>query len=390
MTRRFCRTASLAQHWYPSVPTPSLATAVDILNDQQGMQLALNWATRGLYLTSPNPRIGCVITRNGQLIGAGHTQAAGQAHAEIQAMNDVRQRGHELRGATAYVTLEPCAHHGRTPPCADALIAAGIARVVMAMIDPNPLVGGQGMARLQAAGIECSTGLMEREARELNIGFFSRMERGLPWVRMKTAASLDGGTALPDGQSQWITSEPARLDGHRWRARACAILTGIGTVMADDPQLTVRGVETRRQPRRIVIDSRLQIDPAASVLEGGGTWIVAAQGNADKQAMLAERGAEVILLPNVQGKVDLGAMLRELGRRQINELHVEAGYKLNGSLIREGLVDELLVYLAPSLLGQAQGMFDLAPPDSLEQRRRLVFHEVKQITPDVRILARFA
>ncbi|MGI4938637.1 MAG: bifunctional diaminohydroxyphosphoribosylaminopyrimidine deaminase/5-amino-6-(5-phosphoribosylamino)uracil reductase RibD [Janthinobacterium lividum] len=362
---------------------------MEILNDQQGMQLALDWASKGLYLTAPNPRIGCVITRQGHLIGAGHTQAAGQAHAEIQAMNDVRQRGHDLRGATVYVTLEPCAHHGRTPPCADALIAAGVARVVMAMIDPNPLVGGQGMARLQAAGIECSAGLMEREARELNIGFFSRMERGIPWVRMKTAASLDGGTALMNGQSQWITSEPARIDGHRWRARACAILTGIGTVMADDPQLTVRGVETPRQPIRIVIDSRLQIDPAARVLDGGNTWIIAAQADAGKQAALAERGAEVILLPNASGKVDLAAMLVELGRRQINELHVEAGYKLNGSLVREGCVDELLVYLAPSLLGTAQGMFELAPLASLQQRRRLAFHEVKQIAPDLRILARF-
>lgn len=366
------------------------STAVEILNDQQGMQLALDWATKGLYLTSPNPRIGCVITRNGHLIGAGHTLAAGQAHAEIQAMNDARQRGNDLRGATAYVTLEPCAHHGRTPPCADALIEAGLGRVVMAMIDPNPLVGGQGMARLQAAGIECSTGLMEREARELNIGFFSRMERGRPWVRMKTAASLDGGTALLNGQSQWITSEAARQDGHRWRARACAILTGTGTVLADDPQLTVRGVDTPRQPRRIVIDSRLQIDPRARVLEGGGTWIFAAREDAAKQAALAGRGAEVILLPNAGGKVDLAAMLMELGRRQINELHVEAGHKLNGSLIRTGCVDELLVYLAPSLLGTAQGMFELGTADSLEQRRQLIFHEVKQLTPDLRILARFA
>lgn len=358
-------------------------------NDLQAMRLALDWAARGMFITAPNPRVGCVLVRNGQVIGAGHTLAAGQAHAEIQALRDAANRGNAVRGATAYVTLEPCSHHGRTPPCADALVAAGLARVVAAMEDPNPLVAGQGMARLRAAGIVAESGLLAAEAREMNIGFFSRMERGLPWVRMKAAASLDGRTALHNGRSQWITSQPARDDGHWWRARACAILTGIGTVLEDDPQMTVRAVETPRQPRRIVIDSRLQISPTARILEGGGTWIVAAAADADKEARLRERGAEVLIMPNDSGKVDLPALMEELGRRQINELHVEAGFKLNGSLLREGCVDELLLYLAPTLLGDAQGLFDLPRLEELAGQRRLGFHQVKQIGSDLRILARF-
>ena len=223
----------------------------------------------------------------------------------------------------------------------------------------------------------------------MNIGFFSRMERGLPWVRMKAAASLDGHTALHNGRSQWITSQPARDDGHWWRARACAILTGIGTVLEDDPQMTVRAVDTPRQPQRIVIDSRLQISPNARILQGGGTLVVAAQVDPAREALLRERGAEVLMLPNASGKVDLPALLRELGRRQVNELHVEAGFKLNGSLLREGCVDELLLYLAPTLLGDAQGLFDLPRLDDLAGQRRLAFHQVKQIGPDLRILARF-
>jgi diaminohydroxyphosphoribosylaminopyrimidine deaminase/5-amino-6-(5-phosphoribosylamino)uracil reductase len=366
-----------------------VAKTVNIHNDEEGMALALQWAEKGLFITTPNPRVGCVIVRGGQVIGAGHTQPAGQPHAEVQALRDAAARGQDVRGATAYVTLEPCSHHGRTPPCADALVEAGLGRVVIAIDDPNPLVAGQGAARLRAAGIAVAGGVLEQQAREMNIGFFMRMQYGRPWVRMKAAASLDGKTALHDGQSQWITSQEALADGHWWRARACAILTGIGTVAEDDPQLNVRAVATTRQPRRIVIDSRLQISPQARVLEGGGTWIVAAQADPAKEALLRERGAEVILLPNPHGKVDLQALLLELGRRQINELHVEAGFKLNGSLIREDCVDELLLYLAPSLIGDAQGLVDLRPPASLEDRRLLRFHEIKQIGPDLRILARF-
>ncbi|MDC8760571.1 bifunctional diaminohydroxyphosphoribosylaminopyrimidine deaminase/5-amino-6-(5-phosphoribosylamino)uracil reductase RibD [Janthinobacterium fluminis] len=353
------------------------------------MQLALEWAAKGLYTTSPNPRIGCVIVKDGLVVGAGVTQPAGQAHAEVQALRDAAARGHDVRGATAYVTLEPCNHHGRTPPCSDALVRAGLGRVVAAMTDPNPLVAGQGLAKLEAAGIAVSTGLLAEQAYELNIGFFSRMRRGRPWVRLKTAASLDGMTALHNGSSQWITGPQARADGHAWRARTCAILTGIGTVKADDPQLTVRAVDTPRQPRRIVVDSRLDIDPAARVLDGGGTWIVAATANPEKEAQLRAAGAEVIMLPNAAGKVDLPQLMLELGRRQINELHVEAGAKLNGSLIREGCVDELLVYLAPALIGDGQGMFALPALSDLTHKQHLKFHEVKQIGEDLRILARF-
>jgi diaminohydroxyphosphoribosylaminopyrimidine deaminase/5-amino-6-(5-phosphoribosylamino)uracil reductase len=362
---------------------------VTISNDLQAMTLALEWAAKGMFSTTPNPRVGCVIVKDGQVIGAGHTQPPGQAHAEVQALRDAVARGADVRGATVYVTLEPCSHFGRTPPCADALIAAGVGRVVAAIGDPNPLVAGQGLTKLQAAGIETLCGVLEQEAREMNIGFFARMQHGRPWVRMKAAASLDGKTALHNGQSQWITSAAARHDGHQWRARACAILSGIGTVNADDPQLNVRNVETPRQPQRIVVDRALQLNPNARVLEGGGTWVVAAQANPQKEAALRERGAEIIMLPNPHGKVDLPALMLELGRRQINELHIEAGYKLNGSLIREGCVDELLLYLAPDLLGDAQGMFDLPRLDDLSGRRSLVFQDVKQIDTDLRILARF-
>ena len=362
---------------------------MQIQNDSQGMQLALEWAAKGMYTTTPNPRIGCVIVQDGVVIGAGHTQPAGQAHAEIEALRDAAARGHDVRGATAYVTLEPCNHFGRTPPCSDALVRAGLARVVAAMVDPNPLVAGQGLAKLEAAGMTVSAGLMAGQAQELNIGFFSRMRRGVPWVRMKAAASLDGMTALHGGQSQWITGEAARADGHAWRARACAILTGIGTVKADDPQLNVRAVDTPRQPRRIVVDSKLEIAPDARVLQGGGTWIVAASANAEKEAALRAAGHEVIMLPDASGKVDLQALMRELGRREINELHVEAGSKLNGSLIREGCVDELLLYLAPCLIGDAQGMFALPALQKLDRKYQLRFHTITPIGEDVRILARF-
>ena len=367
----------------------SLDFPVQLLNDSDAMALALGWAAKGLFTTSPNPRVGCVIVRDGAVIGAGFTQPAGQAHAEIQALRDAEARGNDVRGATVYVTLEPCNHYGRTPPCSHALVRAGVGRVVAAMVDPNPLVAGQGMRTLAAAGIAVSSGVMDEQAREMNVGFFSRMQRGRPWVRMKTAASLDGMTALHNGQSQWITGEAARADGHAWRARACAILTGIGTVKADDPQLTVRGIDTPRQPRRVIVDSRLEIALDAKVLAGAPNWIAAAVADPAKQAALSAAGHEVILLPNETGKVDLAALMAELGRREINELHVEAGSKLNGSMIRAGCVDELLMYFAPSLLGDAQGMFALPALSELGQRQRLRFHEVTPIGEDLRILARF-
>jgi len=352
------------------------------------MTLALEWAARGMYITAPNPRVGCVIVRDGAVIGAGHTQPAGQAHAEIQALRDAAARGNDVRGATAYVTLEPCSHHGRTPPCSNALVEAGLGRVVAAMGDPNPLVAGRGMAQLEAAGIATASNVMADEAHELNIGFFSRMRRGRPWVRLKTAASLDGMTALENGESQWITGPQARADGHAWRARACAILTGIGTVKADDPQLSVRGVDTPRQPRRVIVDSRLEIDLDASILQGEPCWIVAAAPDAGKAAALRAAGHEVIVLANGAGKVDLPALMLELGRREINEVHVEAGAKLNASLVRESCVDELLVYLAPSLIGAGQGMFALPALTRLGDKVALRFHGVTPVGADLRILAR--
>ncbi|MDQ5879370.1 MAG: diaminohydroxyphosphoribosylaminopyrimidine deaminase [Pseudomonadota bacterium] len=354
--------------------------------DHEFMACALQLAERGLLSTTPNPRVGCVIVRDGIVIGEGWHQRAGEAHAEVHAL---QAAGAAAQGATAYVTLEPCSHHGRTPPCCEALQSAGIGRVIAAMQDPNPMVAGQGLAWLRDAGIETACGLMEAEARELNIGFVSRMTRGRPWLRLKAATSLDGRTALPNGESQWITGPEARLDGHRWRARACAILTGIGTVRDDDPQLTVRGVETLRQPLRVVVDSRLEISPDARVLQGGRVLVVAAIEAPLQASIIEAAGAEVICLANADGKVDLPALLRELAKRGVNELHVEAGFKLNGSLMREGLVDELLLYVAPCLLGDAsRGLFNLPELESLEEKRRMRWHELRQVGADLRIMAR--
>ena len=371
------------------------------------MTRALELARQALWLTSPNPRVGCVITAaDGTVLGQGHTQRAGGPHAEIMALRDAAERGHSAQGATAWVTLEPCAHQGRTGPCCDALAAAGIGRVVAAMTDPNPKVAGQGMARLAAAGVQTETldptSDEAIQARELNIGFFSRMERALPWVRMKVAASLDGQTALLNGQSQWITGPEARADGHAWRARACAILTGIGTVLEDDPQLNVRGLDVPRQPHLVVVDSRLDMPLNAKLLDTQGTgeqarqiWIYTATApqeaqHADKRAALIARGVTLIDMPGPGGKVDLAAMLRDLARREINELHVEAGHKLNGSFIREGLVDEYLVYIAPQLLGPGQGMANLPALTALSDTVKLAFHTVDRVGQDVRLLLRRA
>ena len=365
------------------------------------MNRALDLARQALWLTSPNPRVGCVITAaDGTVLGEGHTQRAGGPHAEIMALRDAASRGHSVQGATAWVTLEPCAHQGRTGPCCDALAAAGMGRVVSAMHDPNPKVAGQGLSRLAAAGVQTETlhptSDIAVQARELNIGFFSRMERGLPWVRMKVAASLDGQTALQNGQSQWITGPEARADGHAWRARACAILTGIGTVLEDDPLLNVRGVDAPRQPHLVVVDSRLDMPLTAKLLDTQGTgeqdrqiWIyTATPEKADKRAALTARGLKVIDCPGPGGKVDLLAMLRDLAGREINELHLEAGHKLNGSFIREGLVDEFLVYLAPQLLGPGQGLANLPTLTELSGAVRLAFHSVDRIGSDLRLLLR--
>ncbi|HEX2010158.1 MAG TPA: bifunctional diaminohydroxyphosphoribosylaminopyrimidine deaminase/5-amino-6-(5-phosphoribosylamino)uracil reductase RibD, partial [Roseateles sp.] len=299
------------------------------------------------------------------------------------------QRGHELRGATAYVTLEPCSHHGRTPPCCDALIAAGLGRVVAAVGDPNPLVAGQGLARLQAAGIATELGLLADESRALNIGFFSRMQRGRPFVRLKAAASLDGRTALPDGQSQWITGEAARRDGHAFRRRANALLTGIGTVRDDDPRLDVRYVETALQPLRVIVDSRLETPPAARILQPpGAVLIYAAVADEARARTLRAAGAEIVLKPGPGGKVDLAALMADLGARGINELHVEAGHKLNGSLLRAGLVDEFLIYLAPKLLGEGREIAAFGPLSSLKEAVELQWQGVEPVGHDLRLIAR--
>ena len=356
--------------------------------DHLHMAHALRLAERGLYTTTPNPRVGCVVVRDDRVIAEGYHERAGLAHAEVVALSAAGERA---RGATVYVSLEPCSHHGRTPPCADALIQAGVARVVAAMEDPNPQVKGQGLARLRAAGIETACGLLEGEARELNIGFVSRMTRGRPWLRIKTAASLDGRTALNNGVSQWITSEAARRDGHRWRARSCAVMVGVGTLLADNPRLTVRDVASSRQPLRIVVDRDLQIPLDAAVLEGGNALVATAQRHSEKTAQLEERGVTVVHIPGPNGKVDLAALMRELARRELNEILVESGNRLNGALLQAGVVDELIVYLAPHLLGDsARGMFDLGVLTALDQRRELEMREVRRIGPDLRIVARMA
>jgi diaminohydroxyphosphoribosylaminopyrimidine deaminase/5-amino-6-(5-phosphoribosylamino)uracil reductase len=353
--------------------------------DFRYMARALELAERGLYTTTPNPRVGCVIVREGEIVGEGWHERAGEPHAEVNAL---RAAGGRAEGATAYVTLEPCSHYGRTPPCAGALIEAKLSRVVVAMRDPNPVVAGKGLAALEAAGIAVECGVMENDALELNIGFVQRMTTGRPWIRLKVAASLDGRTALANGKSQWITGDEARADGHGWRARACAIVTGIGTVRDDDPQLTVRDVETPRQPLRVVVDSRLETPDEARVL-GEDTLVFCAIDDAAARDRLQARGAEVVVLPDATGKVDLHALFIELGRRGINEVHVEAGYKLNGSLLRASLVDELLVYVAPRILGDsAHGMFHLSELTDLDAGPQLYIHEVTTIGADIRVIAR--
>lgn len=368
-----------------ATPTPGGAAAPDPID------LALALARRSTGLTEPNPRVGCVIVNaEGTLLGQGHTQPAGQPHAEIMALSDAAARGLSVRGATAYVTLEPCSHQGRTGPCCDALVAAGIGKVVASVQDPNPLVSGQGIARLRAAGVEVEVGPGAAASRALNIGFFSRMVRGRPWVRMKVAASLDGQTALANGRSQWITGEAARADGHAWRARAGAILTGIGTVLEDDPRLDVRLATVGKQPPLVIVDSRLQTPPGAALFEvtNRPVWIYAAEQHPEAQAALEARGATVLHLPGPGGKVDLPALLRDLAARGVNELHVEAGFKLNGSLLREGLVDEFLVYLAPKLLGAGQGMVNIGPLQELDAGIALEYVEVERAGADLRIVAR--
>jgi len=353
--------------------------------DRDAMARALALAEQGLTTTTPNPRVGCVIVRDGAIIGEGWHRRAGEPHAEILAL-DVA--GEAARGATAYVTLEPCAHFGRTPPCVDALITAGLTRVVVAMEDPNPRVVGRGLDKLRAANIDVSCGLLADEARELNLGFISRMTRNRPWLRLKAAATLDGKTALENGVSQWITGPAARADGHRWRARACAILTGIGTVKADDPQFTVREHPCERQPLRILLDPRLEVSPTARILQGAPALIVTADDDG-RARQLADSGHRILPLPSPNGRIDLPALMFELAKLELNEIHVEAGSTLNGALLASGYVDELLLYLAPLIVGNAaRGIFDLPALTALDEAAQFEIRECVRVGKDLRVVAR--
>ncbi len=356
--------------------------------DHAHMALAIQLAEKGLNSTSPNPRVGCVIVHNTQIVGTGWHRRAGQPHAEINALRAAKTAAN---GATVYVTLEPCGHTGRTLPCVKSLVQAKVSKVIIAMQDPNPLVSvREGITFLKQAGIEVQTGLLETEASKLNPGFIHRMHHQRPWVRVKVAASLDGKTALNNGTSQWITSQPARQDGHRWRARSCAILTGIGTVKTDDPQLTVRHINTLRQPLKIVIDNRLEIPIDAKVLHNAGVFIFTASQKKEKIIRLLDLGAQVIELPDRNNRVDLIRMMQKLADLEINELLVEAGSKLNGALIKAGLVNELIIFLAPHLLGDlARGMLSLPELTSLSQRSKLNINDLRMVGQDIRIIAEF-
>lgn len=356
-------------------------------DDYTYMAQALRLAERGLYTTSPNPRVGCVIVKNNVVVGEGWHQRAGEPHAEVLAL---RQAGESAHGATAYVTLEPCSHFGRTPPCADALVAAGVAKVIAAMQDPNPQVAGNGLARLAAAGIVTGCGLLEQQAQQLNIGFIQRMTRGRPWVRIKTASSLDGKIALANGASKWITGAEARQDAHHLRARSCAILTGIGTVLADNPRLNVRDVDTSRQPLKIIVDSHLRTPADALILRDSNTIIVYTQADSTCQERLTRAGVELIQVSAHQEQVDLSALMSILAQRGINEIMTEAGAHLNAALITANLADEWVMYIAPTLLGDtARGLFALAEPPGMADRRTLGIHDVRQIGADLRITAHF-
>lgn len=358
----------------------------------QRMAEALAEASRAIGLSDPNPRVGCVIAdSSGCVVGRGHTQQAGGPHAEVMALRDALSRGGRVHGSTAYVTLEPCCHHGRTPPCCDALIAAGVRCVVVALRDANPAVAGRGISRLQQAGvdvIELPSGALRAEAERMNVGFLFRMRHARPWIRMKAALSLDGKMALENGVSQWITGEAARVDGHAWRRRAGAVLTGVGTVLADNPRLDVRLVPTKKQPLRVIVDSAMRTPVDARMLSAGGrTLIYYAQENAERKQALESRGAELKYMPDSGGRVNVRALVDDLGRNGINELHVEAGRELNGTLIREGLADELLLYIAPRLLGPGRDLAALALADEFDKVPDFLNKNVEQVGDDIRITA---
>ena len=355
-------------------------------DDGRHMARALQLARRGLYTTDPNPRVGCVLVRHGEVVGEGWHERAGGPHAEVAALAAAGERS---RGATAYVSLEPCCHHGRTPPCTRALIATGVARVVAAIPDPNPKVASQGIAELEQAGIRVDIGLMQAAAERLNRGFISRMTRARPWVRVKLAASLDGRTALASGESKWITGEAARADVQRLRASSSAILTGVGTVLADDPSLTVRDFDIGRQPLRVVVDGHMSLRPEARLLHlPGKTLVVTAIDDDEYAEPLLAAGAEVMVLSAGPDAVDLAALMQDLGQREVNDVLVEAGATLCGGLLHAGLVDELVLYLAPHLLGSgARGLFNLAGLERMQDRIALRIEDVRAVGQDWRITA---
>lgn len=354
------------------------------------MSRALQLAERGLYSTDPNPRVGCVLVRDGEVVGEGWHAVAGGPHAEIVAL---QHAGEAARGATAYVTLEPCCHHGKTPPCSDALIQAGVVRVVAAMEDPNPRVAGQGLEQLKQAGIEVSAGLLQSQAEALNPGFVQRMRTGRPFVRSKLAMSVDGRTAMASGESKWITGEAARHDVHRLRARSSAIMSGIGTVLADDPSLTVRtedGDLAPRQPLRVILDPHLSTpDNARFLSQAGSSLIVTAAEDPEVQDRLEQAGAEVVYLPHGPDAIDLHALMRLLAEREINEVLLETGAILSGAVLHAGIIDELVIYMAPKLMGDgARGLFHTPGLDKLADAVSLDIRDVRAIGADWRITAR--
>jgi diaminohydroxyphosphoribosylaminopyrimidine deaminase/5-amino-6-(5-phosphoribosylamino)uracil reductase len=359
--------------------------------DTHWMRQAIALAWQALYVAAPNPRVACLIVRDGQVLASGTTQAVGGPHAEAMALKQAQERAVDIAGAVVYVTLEPCSHHGRTPPCVDALIAARPARVVIAMSDPNPLVAGQGIARLQAAGIAVTRNVCVDEALAVNPGFVARMVRNTPWVWMKLASSLDGRIALGNGESQWITGPAAREDGHHWRARSCVVLTGSGTVKADDPQMNARHVDTPRQPIKAIVDTRFEVDENARLFDGGKTWVFTCRSDVEKAERLAARNVRVIEVPLAGRRADLNAIMRWMGQNEVNEVHVEAGSRLSGALLEAGCVDELLVYLAPVLLGgDAIDMVRMKPLQRLADARRFEFIDTQSLSPDIRLRARHA
>lgn len=354
------------------------------------MQQALEAARSSLFLTTPNPRVGCVIVHKEQVIGTGATQAVGDSHAEVMALNQAQNAGFTtLEQATVYITLEPCSHYGRTPPCVDALIAMRPQCVVIAMLDPNPQVAGKGVAKLRAAGIRVEVGVEFDAALEINVGFVARMVRGLPWLWLKTASSLDGRTALEDGTSKWITHTASRIDGQHFRARSCVVLTGIGTILDDDPQLNVRDIATTRQPIRAIVDSRLRISPQAKLFDGAPVWLFTTVKKPELSQQLADKNVKLIQLPaDATGRVDLHCLMRWLGQQQINEIHVEAGAILNGALLQAGYVDALVSYIAPMLIGVGRPLVQMPPLDNLDAAPRFELIHSQMMEQDIRLMMR--